>query len=137
MAWRLRHHDKLCRGIGLIQYLMSLFRWNLQSLLRAEEMAFSLNLYGESPREDEEELARARVAVPGLRSTGRHLFLDHAQVRRLHQMPAIAPFPPGVMLGIALGDHVIPSLKSSGGIPAMTRAIDAVSLRAGMITPTE
>ena len=66
---------------------------NLQSLARLQNKFTVLDFEGQFAFENVEELAGPNVGVPNLARTGRHEFLDDAELGCFDQVPAVAVNP--------------------------------------------
>jgi hypothetical protein len=68
---------------------MLLARGDLEAFSCVESIGVIFDFEGELAFEDEEELVGAEVGVTFLRGTGWHEFFDDAEIRCLHEMPAV------------------------------------------------
>ena len=84
---------------GVVPHLMGRPRRNPDSVTRAHDVAMPIHFHDGLAGKYVKELLRVMMEVSNLRRTWRHALLDHAQLRCLDQMPAIAALAPDVMLG--------------------------------------
>lgn len=99
MAGRLRDDQKHDVARTAIPHLVRDPRRDLQTHAGLQPMPGTLDLQLELAREDVEELPGPEMAMSHLCRTGRHALLNDAEIRRAHQVPAVAPGAPLVVFG--------------------------------------
>src|SRR5215471_11765418 len=87
---------------------MRFARRDFQCITRRDADLLFAHLDVQLPAQDEETLAGALVVVPHLARASRNALLDHAQVRAVHQPPAIADLTPPIVFRIPnVLDHLL------------------------------
>lgn len=89
---------------GLIPHLVRYSRRNPDPLASGQNDRTALHFHGGLAREHVEELLRMMVEVANFRCARRHTLLNHAELRILYQVPAIAAVAPDVVLGPQFAD---------------------------------
>jgi len=88
-----------------ILQLVRCARWNPNPFSCGQNDGPAINFHDGFAREYVEKLLRMMVEVANLHSVCRHAFLNHAELRILHQVPAIALVAPRVMLSGSFADR--------------------------------
>lgn len=106
---RLRNHYEVDGMFRLIGDSMLNTGRDFHSLLRREHFSFLSNLHCHRAGEDEKELSGPIVKVSLLGRACRHSFMDHAELRGIDELPAIATLSPHIMLCVVLAHHELTS----------------------------
>src|SRR5208283_3542967 len=95
VARRVRNNEKLRGQVGSVEHPVGLARGNQDSLPRAQLVLRSIHFDRQGSLKDIEELRRTAMVMPDFGGAWRHSLFNHAQQRRLHQAPSVAPVAPG------------------------------------------
>ena len=99
MTRRLTGNDDPNGAGTLVERLMLLAGRDLDALAFLKYEDVVLDLHRQFAFENIEELARASMRVADLAGRSRHEFFNHAEVRPLDQVPAVAIGAPFIMFG--------------------------------------
>lgn len=112
MRWRMRDDKEVNLITRVIPHLVRSSRGNPNPLTGVQHYFTATDFHDSFAREYVEELLCVMVEVANLRRARRHEFLNHAQLRILYQVPAIAARAPDVVLGRQFADSFCVTLDS-------------------------